>query len=105
MPQVVAPYDSEDARGLLKASIRDDDPVVFLENELLYGEAFPVDDKVLDKDFTIPIGKSKVRGEGGESGCKCSGWPGVWGPVGGRDGKGPGGQFAVMGRVQKQCRL
>lgn len=40
--QVLSPYDSEDARGLLKAAIRDPDPVVFLENELLYGQAFPV---------------------------------------------------------------
>lgn len=40
--QVLAPYDSEDARGLLKAAIRDPDPVVFLENELLYGTSFPV---------------------------------------------------------------
>lgn len=44
--QVLAPYDSEDARGLLKAAIRDPDPVVFLENEILYGQAFPVNDKV-----------------------------------------------------------
>ena len=58
--QVLAPYDSEDARGLLKAAIRDPDPVVFLENEILYGEAFPVDEKILDKDFTVPIGKVKV---------------------------------------------
>lgn len=58
--QVVSPYDAEDARGLLKASIRDEDPVVFLENELLYGEAFPIDDKALDKEFVVPIGKSKV---------------------------------------------
>ena len=57
---MLAPYDAEDARGLLKAAIRDPDPVVFLENEILYGEAFPVDDKVLDKDFTVPIGKVKV---------------------------------------------
>ena len=57
----MAPYDSEDARGLLKAAIRDPDPVVFLENEILYGSAFPVDDKVLDKDFVLPIGKCKVR--------------------------------------------
>jgi hypothetical protein len=40
--QVIAPYDAEDARGLLKASIRDPDPVVFLENEILYGESFKV---------------------------------------------------------------
>ena len=58
--QVLAPYDAEDARGLLKAAIRDPDPVVFLENEILYGEAFPVTDKILDKDFVQPIGKAKV---------------------------------------------
>ena len=58
--QVLAPYDAEDARGLLKAAIRDPDPVVFLENEILYGEAFPVNDKILDKDFVVPIGKVKV---------------------------------------------
>ena len=40
--QVIAPYDAEDARGLLKSSIRDPDPVVFLENEILYGESFKV---------------------------------------------------------------
>lgn len=57
---MLAPYDAEDARGLLKAAIRDPDPVVFLENEILYGEAFPVDDKILDKDFVVPIGKVKV---------------------------------------------
>ena len=58
--QVLAPYDAEDARGLMKAAIRDPDPVVFLENEILYGESFPIEDKVLDKDFTLPIGKCKV---------------------------------------------
>jgi pyruvate dehydrogenase E1 component beta subunit len=62
--KVIAPYDAEDARGLLKAAIRDPDPVVFLENEILYGETFHVDDKVLDKDFTLPIGKAKVMREG-----------------------------------------
>ncbi len=41
-PQVLAPYDAEDSRGLLKAAIRDPDPVVFLENEILYGETFHV---------------------------------------------------------------
>lgn len=58
--QVVAPYDAEDSRGLLKASIRDPDPVIFLENEMLYGESFPVTDAILDKNFVLPIGKSKV---------------------------------------------
>lgn len=42
IPQVLAPYDAEDARGLLKAAIRDPDPVVFLENEIMYGQSFPV---------------------------------------------------------------
>ncbi|CAD6995075.1 unnamed protein product [Ceratitis capitata] len=62
--KVISPYDSEDARGLLKASIRDPDPVVCLENEMLYGVAFPVDDKVLDKDFVVPIGKAKIMKPG-----------------------------------------
>ena len=62
--KVLAPYDTEDARGLLKAAIRDPDPVVFLENELMYGTKFEVSDEVLGKDFTIPIGKAKVMREG-----------------------------------------
>lgn len=62
--KVLAPYDSEDARGLLKAAIRDPDPIIFLENELMYGTAFPVDQTVLDKDFVLPIGKAKVMREG-----------------------------------------
>jgi pyruvate dehydrogenase E1 component beta subunit len=45
----------------LKAAVRDPDPVVFLENELLYGTTFDVDDKVLDQDFVLPIGKAKVQ--------------------------------------------
>ncbi|XP_048502182.1 pyruvate dehydrogenase E1 component subunit beta, mitochondrial-like isoform X1 [Beta vulgaris subsp. vulgaris] len=62
--KVLAPYSAEDARGLLKAAIRDPDPVVFLENELLYGESFPVADKVLDANFRLPIGKAKVEQQG-----------------------------------------
>lgn len=62
--KVISPFDSEDARGLLKAAIRDPDPVVCLENEMLYGVAFPVDDKVLDKDFILPIGKAKIMKPG-----------------------------------------
>uniref|UniRef100_A0A6N2MLW3 Pyruvate dehydrogenase E1 component subunit beta n=1 Tax=Salix viminalis TaxID=40686 RepID=A0A6N2MLW3_SALVM len=58
--KVLAPYSSEDARGLLKAAIRDPDPVVFLENELLYGETFPVSAEVLDSSFCLPIGKAKL---------------------------------------------
>ena len=49
---------------MLKAAIRDPDPVVFLENELLYGESFPIADEVLDANFTLPIGKAKVEQQG-----------------------------------------
>jgi pyruvate dehydrogenase E1 component beta subunit len=59
--KVVAPWSVEDARGLLKASIRDDDPVVFLENEMMYGVNFDVSDQVMDKDFLLEIGKAKVE--------------------------------------------
>jgi pyruvate dehydrogenase E1 component beta subunit len=59
--KVIAPYDAADAKGLLKAAIRDPNPVVFLEHELLYGETFDVPDM---DDFIIPIGKAKVRREG-----------------------------------------
>ncbi|XP_059656601.1 pyruvate dehydrogenase E1 component subunit beta-1, mitochondrial-like isoform X2 [Cornus florida] len=62
--KVLAPYSSEDARGLLKAAIRDPDPVVFLENELLYGESFPVSAEALDSSFCLPIGKAKIEREG-----------------------------------------
>jgi len=58
--KVVTPYDAEDARGLLKAAIRDPNPVVFLENELMYGDVFNVSDEVLGKDFLLPIGKAKI---------------------------------------------
>jgi pyruvate dehydrogenase E1 component beta subunit len=61
--KVVAPYDAADAKGLLKAAIRDPNPVVFLEHELLYGETFEVPDM---DDFLIPIGKAKVRREGSD---------------------------------------
>ncbi len=59
--KVVAPYDAADAKGLLKSAIRDPNPVVFLEHELLYGETFELPDM---DDFLIPIGKAKVRREG-----------------------------------------
>ena len=61
--KVIAPYDAADAKGLLKAAIRDPNPVVFLEHELLYGETFDVPDM---DDFLIPIGKAKVRREGAD---------------------------------------
>lgn len=62
--KVVTPYSAEDARGLTKAAIRDDNPVVILEHELLYGEQFPLSDEAQGKDFLIPIGKAKVEREG-----------------------------------------
>ena len=61
--KVVAPYDAADAKGLLKAAIRDPNPVVFLEHELMYGETFEVPDM---DDFLIPIGKAKIRREGSD---------------------------------------
>lgn len=61
---VCAPYNSEDARGMMKAAIRDPNPVVVLEHELTYGETHEVSPAVLDKDFTIPFGKAKIEREG-----------------------------------------
>jgi pyruvate dehydrogenase E1 component beta subunit len=58
---VIAPYDAADAKGLLKAAIRSEDPVVFLENELLYGRAFDV--PKLD-DYVLPIGKARIMRPG-----------------------------------------
>jgi len=54
---VIAPYDAADAKGLLKAAIRSDDPVVFLENELVYGRSFDVPQV---DDFVLPIGKARI---------------------------------------------
>jgi pyruvate dehydrogenase E1 component beta subunit len=58
---VIAPYDAADAKGLLKAAIRSEDPVVFLENELLYGQQF---DLPQVDDWVLPIGKARVMREG-----------------------------------------
>ena len=60
---VIAPYDASDAKGLLKAAIRSDDPVVFLENELVYGQNFEV--AQLD-DHVLPIGKARIMREGAD---------------------------------------
>ena len=62
--KVVAPYSSEDAKGLLKSAIRDPNPVVVLEQELLYGTEFPMSDEAMKDDFTVPIGEAKVEREG-----------------------------------------
>ncbi|MFN3988816.1 MAG: pyruvate dehydrogenase complex E1 component subunit beta [Erythrobacter sp.] len=60
---VIAPYDAADAKGLLKAAIRCEDPVVFLENELVYGRSFDVPDV---EDYVLPIGKARVMREGSD---------------------------------------
>jgi pyruvate dehydrogenase E1 component beta subunit len=62
--KVVAPYSATDARGLLKAAIRDDNPVCFLENEILYGMSFPIAEEVSGKDFTLPIGQCHIERPG-----------------------------------------
>lgn len=64
--KVVSPYSAEDAKGLLKASIRDPNPVIFLENEIMYGQSFevPESENVLKSDFILPIGKAKIENEG-----------------------------------------
>ena len=60
---VIAPYDAADAKGLLKAAIRCEDPVVFLENELIYGRTFELPE--LD-DHVLPIGKARIMREGSD---------------------------------------
>ena len=59
--KVIVPYDAADAKGLLKAAIRDPNPVVFLEHEMMYGLEFDVPEV---DDYVLPIGKAKVRREG-----------------------------------------
>ncbi len=61
--KVVMPYSAADAKGLLKTAIRDRNPVVFLENEILYGQTFEVPDL---PDFTIPFGKARIWREGSD---------------------------------------
>ena len=61
--KVVAPWSGEDAKGLLKAAIRDDNPVIVLENEIMYGQTFDVPD---DPDFVVPIGKAKIERVGSD---------------------------------------
>ena len=59
--KVVTPWSSADAKGLLKSAIRDPDPVIFLENEVMYGQSFDCPD---DSDFTLPIGKAHIERSG-----------------------------------------
>jgi pyruvate dehydrogenase E1 component beta subunit len=59
--RVLAPWSAADAKGLLKAAIRDPNPVIFLENEILYGQSFDVPD---DPEFVLPIGRAKIERAG-----------------------------------------
>ncbi|HVL73446.1 MAG TPA: pyruvate dehydrogenase complex E1 component subunit beta, partial [Beijerinckiaceae bacterium] len=59
--KVVVPYTASDAKGLLKSAIRDPNPVIFLENEILYGQSFPVPKL---EDFLVPIGKARIHRAG-----------------------------------------
>jgi pyruvate dehydrogenase E1 component beta subunit len=61
--KVVSPFSSDDAKGLLKSAIRDPNPVIFLENEILYGESFEVP---IDNNFIVPIGKARIRRSGND---------------------------------------
>lgn len=61
--KVVAPWNGADAKGLMKAAIRDPNPVVFLENEMMYGKVFDVPQ---DEDFVLPIGKAKIERQGSD---------------------------------------
>ena len=61
--KVIAPYTAADAKGLLKAAIRDPSPVIFLENEILYGQSFDVPKL---EDFVLPIGKARIAREGSD---------------------------------------
>jgi len=61
--KVIQPYSAADAKGLLKAAIRDPNPVIFLENEILYGHSFEIPDM---DDFVLPIGKAKIERGGSD---------------------------------------
>jgi len=62
--KVFSPYSAEDARGMIKAAIRDPNPVCILENEMLYGQSFPMSAEAQGKDFCTPFGKAKVERAG-----------------------------------------
>ena len=67
----LAPYDAEDCKGLLKAAIRSDNPVMFLENENLYGEMYEVPEEVKDSEFVVEIGKAKIMRQGTDVTIVC----------------------------------
>jgi pyruvate dehydrogenase E1 component beta subunit len=62
--KVLAPWNCEDAKGLLKAAIRDGNPIVFLESEIEYGNKYPLSAEAQSPDFVLPIGKAKIEREG-----------------------------------------
>jgi pyruvate dehydrogenase E1 component beta subunit len=62
--KVVSIYDVEDARGLLKSAIRDPDPVIFLENELMYSMSFPITAEQMGMDYLLPLNKCKIMRAG-----------------------------------------
>lgn len=64
--KTVAPYNAEDTLGLMRAAIRDNDPVMFLENEMMYGVEFDVPAEQLDPNFVLPIGKAKIERVGSD---------------------------------------
>lgn len=61
---VLAPYDCNDAKSLLKAAVRNPNPVVFLENEIMYSETFEISSEVMDPNYLAPIGKAKIMRSG-----------------------------------------
>ncbi|MCJ1331720.1 pyruvate dehydrogenase E1, beta subunit [Thelotrema lepadinum] len=64
--KVACPWSAEDAKGLLKAAIRDPNPTVVLENELLYGQSFPLSAEAQSSDFVLPFGKAKIERSGSD---------------------------------------
>jgi pyruvate dehydrogenase E1 component beta subunit len=62
--KVFCPYSAEDARGMIKSAVRDPNPVVILEHELMYGVEMEVSDEAMDPDFCVPFGKAKIEREG-----------------------------------------
>lgn len=64
--KVVSPWSAADAKGLLKAAIRDPNPVVVLENEIMYGVSFPMTRELTDADFTLPIGAAHIERPGSD---------------------------------------
>ena len=61
---VLSPYDAYDCKGLIKSAIRNNNPVCYLENELMYSREFEISDDFWDEDFVIEIGKAKIMIEG-----------------------------------------